>query len=81
MMPLISKQFKMTAEVTTEPLVQMSTYFAHKGINHEEYFSFMTNYVDWPPTKTIATTKQKMNLISVPVNLVLSKIASYMFSL
>jgi len=69
---LISKQFTMTAEVTTEPLVQLSAYFAHTGIHNEEYLSFMMNYVDWLPPQTIATPKQKMNFISIPVTLLLS---------
>ena len=81
MVSLISKQFTMTAKVTMEPLVQMSAYFAHTGIHHEEYLSFMTNYVAWPPPQTIATTKQKMNLISIPDTILLSKITSYTVAL
>jgi len=79
--PLISKQFKMTAEVTTELLVQLSAYFVHTGIHDEEYVSFMTNYVDWTPPQTIATPKQKMSLISISITLLLSKIASYTVAL
>ena len=81
MVPLISKQFTMTAEVTTEPLVQMSAYFAHMGIHHKEYLSFITNYIDWTPPHTISTAKQKINPISVPVTIMISKIASYTVSL
>ena len=75
MVPLIRKQVTMTDKVTTEILVQVSAYFAHMGIHNEEYLSFMTNYVDWPLPHTIATDKQKMNLISVSVALLLSNIA------
>ena len=81
MVPLIRKQFTMTDKVTTEILVQVSAYFAHMGIHNEEYLSFMTNYVDWPPPHKIVTTNKKMTLISVPATLVLSKIASYTVAL
>jgi len=67
----------MTVEVTTELLVQLSAYFAHTGIHNKEYLSFMTNYVDWPLLQTIAIPKQKMNLISISVIFLISKIASY----
>jgi len=59
MVLLISEQFTMTAEVTTELLVQISAYFSHTGIHNEEYLSFMINYVDWPPPQTINTPKKK----------------------
>ena len=81
MVPLISKQFTMTAEVTTELLVQLSAYFSHTGIHNKEFLAFMTNYVDWSPPHTFATPTQKMNLISIPVTLLLSKIASYTVAL
>ena len=67
----------MTADITTELLVQISAYFTNTGIHNEEYLSFMTNYVDWPTPQMIATDKQKMSLISVPATLLLSKIANY----
>jgi len=47
--PLISKQFTMTAEVTMELLIQLSAYFEHTGIHNEEYLSIMIKYVNWPP--------------------------------
>ena len=81
MVPLISKQFTMTAEVTTELLVQLSAYFSHTGIHNEEFLAFMTNYVDWPPPHTIATPTQKMSLVSIPVTLLLSMISSYTIDL
>jgi len=71
----------MTAEVTTDPLVQMSAYFAQTGIHHEEYFFFVTNYIGWLLPQTIVTTKKNMNLIIVPVTILLSKIASYTVAL
>jgi len=37
----------------------------------------MTNYVDWLPPHTIANPTQNMNLISIPVTLLLLKIAIY----
>ena len=46
MVPLIREQFIMTAEVTTELLVQLSAHFSHMGIHNEEFLAFMTNYVD-----------------------------------
>jgi len=46
MVPLISGMFTMTVEVTTELLIQLSTYFEHTGLHNEEYLSFMTNYID-----------------------------------
>jgi len=46
MVPLISKQFTTTVEVTSELLVQLSAYFAHTCIHNEEFLAFMTNYVD-----------------------------------
>jgi len=59
MVMLISKQFTITAEVTTELLVKLSMYFTHTDIHTEEYLSFMTNCVDWPPPQMIDTPKQK----------------------
>ena len=44
--PLVSDQFTMTTEVTTELLIQLSAYFEHKDIHNEEYISFMTKYVN-----------------------------------
>ena len=44
--PLISKHFTMTADVTTELLIQLSAYFEHTSIHNEEYLFFMKNYVD-----------------------------------
>lgn len=41
----------------------------------------MKIYVDWPPPQIIATASQKMNLISLPVTLLLSKIAKYTVAL
>ena len=76
MVLLISEKFTMTAEVITELLIQLSTYFPHIGIHNEEYLSFMTNYVDWTPPQKKSTPKQKMNLISIPFTLLLSKILS-----
>jgi len=55
MVLLISEQFKMTAEVTTELLVQLSVYFAHTGIRSRDFPAFITKYVDWPLPHTIAT--------------------------
>ena len=81
MVPLMSKQFMVTAEVTTEMLVQIYAYFAHTGVHNEEYLSFMTNYVNWPPSHAIVTDKQKTNLISIAVTLLISKIATYTVAL
>ena len=81
MVPLISKKLTITAEATTELLVQMSAYFAHTGIYNEEYPFFVTNYIDWSPLRMIATDKQMMNLISVPVTLLLLKIIVYTVAL
>jgi len=81
MVPLISGQFTMTAEVTTELLIQLSVYFFHTGIHDEEFLAFVTNYVDWPPPNTFATPTQNMNLITILVTLLLSKIASYTVAL
>ena len=81
MVPLISKQFTMMTEVTTELLVQLSAYFAHTGIRNEEFLAFMTNYVDLPLSHMSATPTQKMNLISIPVTLLLSKKISYTVAL
>ena len=50
-------------------------------IHNKEYVSFMTNYVDWLPPQTIATSKNKMNLIFVSVTPLLSKMASYAIAL
>jgi len=71
----------MTAEVTTELLVQLSAYFSHTGIHNKEFLAFMPNYMDWLPPHMIATPTQNMNLISVLVTLLLSKIASYTVAL
>jgi len=79
--PLISKKLIMTEKVTTILLVQMSAYFTHTGIHNEEHLSFMTSYVNWPPPQTITTASQKMNLISIPVTLLLLKIAKYMIAI
>jgi len=57
MVLLISKKFTMTAEVTTELLVQLSAYFNHTGIHNKGHLSFMTNYVDWLLPQTITTPK------------------------
>ena len=46
MVTLISEQFTMTAELTTELLVQLSAYFFHMGIHNKEFLTLMTNYVD-----------------------------------
>jgi len=70
----------MTAEVRTELLVQVSVYFANTGIHNNKFLAFMTNYMDWPPPHATNPT-QKMNLISIPVTLLLSKIASYTVAL
>jgi len=81
MVPLISEQFTMTAEVITELLVQLSAYFSHTGIHNKEFLAFMTNYVDWLPPNTVTTPTKKINLIYIPVTLLLSKIASYTVAL
>ena len=81
MVPLISEQLTITAEVTTELLVQLSVYFAHTGIHNKEFLAFMTNFVDWPRPHAFATPTQKINLISIPVTLLLSKIARYAVAL
>jgi len=41
----------------------------------------MTNYVYWPLPQKISTANKKMNLISVPVTLLLSKIAKHTVAL
>jgi len=51
------------------------------GIHNEEYLSFMTNHVNWTQAQAIATPNQNMNLISVPLNMLLLKIATYMVDL
>ena len=71
----------MMSEVKTELLVYLSAYFAHTGIRNEEFLIFMTNYVGWLPPHTFAIPPQKMNLISITVTLLLSKIASYTVAL
>ena len=81
MVPLISEQLIMMAEVTTKLLVQLSAYFSHKGIHTKEFLDFMTNYVDWPPSQTSAAPTQNMNLISILVTLLLWKISSYTVAL
>jgi len=59
MVPLVSEQFTMMVEVTTELLILLSAYFAHTVIHNKEYLSFMMNYVNLPPPQTIATAKKR----------------------
>jgi len=81
MVPLISENVTMTAEVTTEFLVQLSAYISYTGIHNKEFLAFMMNYMDWTLPHTIATPTQNMNFISIPVTLLLSKIENYTVAL
>jgi len=46
MVPIISEQFTMIVDITTELLIQLSAYIELTGIQNEKYLSFMTNYIN-----------------------------------
>ena len=75
--PPISKQISMIAIVTSKFLVHLTTSFKGTYITNESYLSFMTEHTSWPPPKDLATYKDKADLVTVYVILLLFQLVPY----
>jgi hypothetical protein len=56
---------------------QLTAYFVCIGIANESCLSMMSAYASWVPPITFQTEHQSYELITVPVTMMLSKLASY----
>ena len=75
--PLIIDQFSMVTDATTEFKKQTSAYFLRIGIANESCLSMMSSYASWVPPNNFSTLTQTYELITVPVLMMLAKLASY----
>jgi len=75
--PLIGERFALSDAQRTKLQGQLSIYFVKSGVTNEEILSFMTDPASWPVPGTIADDGAPLNLITVPVTLLLAKIAKY----
>ena len=75
--PLITKQFRMSASLRSELLKQILVYFWHKGILNKESLLFMMDSSDCPTLSTYAVDEQPLKAIMVPIILFSSKIEKY----
>ena len=75
--PLIGERFALSDAQRTKLQGQLSIYFVKSGVTNEEILSFMTDPASWPVPSTIADDGAPLNLITVPVTLLLAKIAKY----
>ena len=75
--PLISNQFSMDTATAISFKMQLTAYFVCIGIANESCLSMMSSYASWVPPTTFQTTSQKYDLITVPVMMMLAKLATY----
>ena len=74
--PLIIDQFSMHSVAATEFKKQLSAYFLRIGIANESCLSMMSSYASWVPPNIFSTLTQTYELITVPVLMILAKLAS-----
>ena len=73
--PLIGERFSMTIDLVEELTRQLNVYFEFAGVMNDETYSFMTDYKEWPSAKGVDS--ETLNMVTVPVTLLLAKLASY----
>jgi hypothetical protein len=75
--PLIIDQFSMVTDAATEFKKQLSTYFLRIVIANKSCLSMMSSYASWVPPNKFSTLTQTYALITVPILMMLAKLASY----
>ena len=75
--PLIGERFAMSDAQRTKLEAQLSLYFERSGIDNEQVLLFMTLSSSWHVPSTLTDDKSQLNLITVPVTLLLSRIGTY----
>ena len=74
---LISQRFTVDPTNVAELKAEMKTYFAKAGVINEQIFSFMTEFKSWPDVNKVGRGNSALKHISVPVVLLLTKLAGY----
>ena len=75
--PLVTSQFSMHSATATKFRKQLSAYFLCIGIANKSCLSMMSSYASWVPPTNFSTQSQTYKLITVPVLMMLAKLASY----
>ena len=75
--PLISERFALPNSVTKKLCTQLALYFKDMGIVNESCLGIMTDSSSWAVPESLSTTSQSLEHLTVPVLLLLTKLATY----
>ena len=75
--PLISERFALLNSITKKLRTQLGLYFKSTGIVNEYCLVIMTESSSWAVPESFATTSQSLEQLTVPMLLLITKLATY----